>query len=395
MLFGSCRTAAPHEPPWSLEPATDRRGRGVDALRAHAMRMSPSPPTSGPTSSCSSATRSTPTTRRRRPGSASEQRDDDSDAAARDASPTSRSTPGCTTSRGSPRSSDGSSRSCPSAMIFDDHDMIDDWNISAAWVADIRRQAVVAGARRRRARVVLDLPAPRQPRARRDPRRGDARRAARQAPTAGRCCASGRAVRGVHARARRLPVQLLPRPRPRAPRRDRLPATGGCSSRAIAPMLDDGRVGMGGRAVPRRPVDHLLHRHVAAGVRPRGPARPPGVERSGVRRQRGGGSPARARRAPPARHRPGGLAGVPAARSTRSSSCSPRSAGAPADGSARRRPSPCCRATSTSATWPTSLSARDPMASRRAPGRQLTHPQRPHRPAAVRPCAPPSAGSAR
>jgi hypothetical protein len=28
----------------------------------------------------------------------------------------------------------------PSAMIFDDHDMIDDWNISAAWVADIRAE---------------------------------------------------------------------------------------------------------------------------------------------------------------------------------------------------------------------------------------------------------------
>ncbi len=28
----------------------------------------------------------------------------------------------------------------PSAMIFDDHDMIDDWNTSLAWVEDIRRQ---------------------------------------------------------------------------------------------------------------------------------------------------------------------------------------------------------------------------------------------------------------
>ena len=28
----------------------------------------------------------------------------------------------------------------PSTMIFDDHDMIDDWNISETWVADIRRQ---------------------------------------------------------------------------------------------------------------------------------------------------------------------------------------------------------------------------------------------------------------
>ena len=28
----------------------------------------------------------------------------------------------------------------PSAMIFDDHDMIDDWNTSSSWVDDIRRQ---------------------------------------------------------------------------------------------------------------------------------------------------------------------------------------------------------------------------------------------------------------
>src|SRR5829696_8399623 len=39
VVFGSCRTAAPHEPPWTLELAHDPRGRGVDALRAHALRM--------------------------------------------------------------------------------------------------------------------------------------------------------------------------------------------------------------------------------------------------------------------------------------------------------------------------------------------------------------------
>ena len=27
----------------------------------------------------------------------------------------------------------------PSAMIFDDHDMIDDWNTSPSWVEDIRQ----------------------------------------------------------------------------------------------------------------------------------------------------------------------------------------------------------------------------------------------------------------
>src|SRR5262245_23082840 len=43
IMYGSCRTAAPHEPPWSLELAHDARGRGVDALRAHALRMARQP----------------------------------------------------------------------------------------------------------------------------------------------------------------------------------------------------------------------------------------------------------------------------------------------------------------------------------------------------------------
>src|SRR5262245_34220587 len=39
ILFGSCRTAAPHEPPWTLELDHDDRARGVDALYAHGLRM--------------------------------------------------------------------------------------------------------------------------------------------------------------------------------------------------------------------------------------------------------------------------------------------------------------------------------------------------------------------
>ena len=39
VLFGSCRSAAPHEPPWSLSATEDRRGLGVDSLRAHGLRM--------------------------------------------------------------------------------------------------------------------------------------------------------------------------------------------------------------------------------------------------------------------------------------------------------------------------------------------------------------------
>ena len=50
-----------------------------------------------------------------------------------------------------------------SSMIFDDHDVHDDWNTSWAWVARDPAQALVARADRRRAHVLLGLPAPRQP----------------------------------------------------------------------------------------------------------------------------------------------------------------------------------------------------------------------------------------
>ena len=48
VLFGSCRSAAPHEPPWSLSATEDRRGLGVDSLRAHGLRMLNQEPTSWP-----------------------------------------------------------------------------------------------------------------------------------------------------------------------------------------------------------------------------------------------------------------------------------------------------------------------------------------------------------
>ena len=51
----------------------------------------------------------------------------------------------------------------PTGMIFDDHDVRDDWNTSAVWRAEMAREAVVAGAHPVRARVVLGLPAPGQP----------------------------------------------------------------------------------------------------------------------------------------------------------------------------------------------------------------------------------------
>jgi phosphodiesterase/alkaline phosphatase D-like protein len=39
ILFGSCRVAFPHEPPYTLAPDDDERGRGLDALYAYTLRM--------------------------------------------------------------------------------------------------------------------------------------------------------------------------------------------------------------------------------------------------------------------------------------------------------------------------------------------------------------------
>ena len=113
----------------------------------------------------------------------------------------------------------------PSAMIFDDHDMLDDWNISAAWVEDMRAQpwwrSAIVGA----LHVVLDLPAPRQPVARRA-RRG---RRLRAGPSGDddaeqllRACAR-RPTRRVAGTPLELPPRLRRHPRswsrlPRGPR---------------------------------------------------------------------------------------------------------------------------------------------------------------------------------
>jgi PhoD-like phosphatase len=39
IVFGSCRVSAPHEPPYTLPSDEDEQGRGVDALRTYALRM--------------------------------------------------------------------------------------------------------------------------------------------------------------------------------------------------------------------------------------------------------------------------------------------------------------------------------------------------------------------
>ena len=76
---------------------------------------------------------------------------------------TSRSTPGSTCESWGDPQVRWLLSTIPSSMIFDDHEMIDDWNTSAAWRQRITREALVDRADHRRAGQLLGLPAPGQP----------------------------------------------------------------------------------------------------------------------------------------------------------------------------------------------------------------------------------------
>ena len=141
----------------------------------------------------------------------------------------------------------------PSAMIFDDHDIRDDWNTSWTWREEMEATPWWHAADRLRAGVVLGLPAPGQP---------------RPPPTAPRTsCGSGssattatreldltdaarRAGRRRRPRARQLPVE--PRPRLRHARRgwsSSTPGPRGCCEPEHRSILDADEM-----ALARRPA---------------------------------------------------------------------------------------------------------------------------------------------
>ena len=142
VLFGSCRTAAPHEPPWTLEMQFDPTGRGVDALRVHALRMLGQPTDQWPHIAVMLG---------------DQVYADDSSPATHERIKTRRENEPV---EGLPPELVGDFEEycwlyheswspdverwffsvVPTAMIFDDHDMIDDWNISDSWVREIREE---------------------------------------------------------------------------------------------------------------------------------------------------------------------------------------------------------------------------------------------------------------
>jgi hypothetical protein len=139
VCFGSCRCAYPHEPPWTLTKDEDPEGREHDALRAMALRMREQEPADWPhlllmLGDQVYADEVAPATeefiRARRdvdvpPGVQIADfqeycrlyHDSWSEPAVRWLLST-----------------------VPTAMIFDDHDVIDDWNTSRDWVAKARAQ---------------------------------------------------------------------------------------------------------------------------------------------------------------------------------------------------------------------------------------------------------------
>jgi PhoD-like phosphatase len=137
LVFGSCRISAPHEPPYTLSSEEDERGLGVDALYATAMRLRHEPADNLPhvlvllgdqiyahkppfdTLDFIRSCRDTSKPPGEEVASFEEYarlyRDSWGDPAIRWLLST-----------------------VPSAMIFDDHEVADDWNVSEAWVEETR-----------------------------------------------------------------------------------------------------------------------------------------------------------------------------------------------------------------------------------------------------------------
>lgn len=145
IVFGSCRTAAPHEPPWSLELALDSRGRGVDALYAYALWMLDRPETEWPELAIFLgdqiyADDSSPKARER----IAEVRKDLHHDPETDLPPELvggfEEYTWLYHEAWSPQIERWFFSNVPTVMIFDDHEMIDDWNISDAWIRGIRQK---------------------------------------------------------------------------------------------------------------------------------------------------------------------------------------------------------------------------------------------------------------
>ncbi|MDQ3650841.1 MAG: alkaline phosphatase family protein [Acidobacteriota bacterium] len=138
LVFGSCRVTVPHEPPFTLTKAEDSRGRETDALYAFARRLVASPPDSFPHTLLLLGDQ----------------------IYADEVSPNTRDFIRARRNTNQPPGADGVAdfeeythlyreawgdpllrwllSTVSTLMIYDDHDVRDDWNTSAAWVEEMR-----------------------------------------------------------------------------------------------------------------------------------------------------------------------------------------------------------------------------------------------------------------
>ena len=145
ILFGSCRAAAPHEPPYDLPPGRDARRKGVDALRAHGLRMLQQDPAEWPhllalLGDQVYADEPSPRAQRRMHRRRRHHHAQAGDLAPPDVAASFEEYTWLYRESWTPDVERWVLSVVPSTMILDDHDMIDDWNISQAWVDDIRRE---------------------------------------------------------------------------------------------------------------------------------------------------------------------------------------------------------------------------------------------------------------
>ena len=139
IAFGSCRVAAPHDPPWTLPPGRHEQARGVDALQAFALRMRDADPATWPqlllllgdqvyADDTSPGVQEFIRSRR-----------DVTQPPGDEVADFEEYTRLYWEAWGDPVIRWLFSN-VPTAMIFDDHDIHDDWNTSAAWLAMMRAQ---------------------------------------------------------------------------------------------------------------------------------------------------------------------------------------------------------------------------------------------------------------
>ena len=141
IVFGSCRVADPHRPPYTLTKDEDpEHGREIDALYALAIRMRELPPEEWPDllvmlGDQVYADEDAPETRafiRERRGTEGEPGEEVADF--QEYTQLYRESWGDETIR-------WLLSTVPSAMIFDDHDVHDDWNTSISWLEEMRRKS--------------------------------------------------------------------------------------------------------------------------------------------------------------------------------------------------------------------------------------------------------------